>query len=95
MDEAITYAVRHLEACRKLGVEETQFIPGKGTHSVDGKARLRDAIVEYLREQNIKHEIDVQNEGRIKVWLEVLSQSRDSGGGWQIVRRDRYRVVRC
>ncbi|KAI5120270.1 hypothetical protein M0805_004606 [Coniferiporia weirii] len=68
VEEALQYARDHLVRCRETGLEITTFIVGKGTHSQEGCAKIKPAIVQMLENmrglRSTLHEI---NGGRIIV----------------------------
>ena len=58
------------EAIRPTGLPlKLTIITGWGKHS-KGPARIRPAVIEFLREKNYVWEEDLSNPGRLHVWLQ-------------------------
>ncbi|KAI5120269.1 hypothetical protein M0805_004605 [Coniferiporia weirii] len=68
VEEALQYALDHLSRCRKAGVKNTMLIVGKGSHSQEGGAKIRPAIMQMLGDVcDVVATLHETNEGRIVV----------------------------
>ncbi|OCB91736.1 hypothetical protein A7U60_g993 [Sanghuangporus baumii] len=72
VDEALQYARNHLVACRASGTDKTMLIVGRGSHSHQGSARIKPAIMAMLSETGgIVADVHEKNEGCIVVEFAV------------------------
>ncbi|KAL5531394.1 hypothetical protein ACEPAG_4271 [Sanghuangporus baumii] len=72
VDEALQYARNHLVACRASGTDKTMLIVGRGSHSQQGGARIKPAIMAMLSETGgIVAGVHEKNEGCIVVEFAV------------------------
>lgn len=73
--EAITifdlYIDYHVRLVREQGPQQQclSIITGRGTHSVNGKPKIKPAIINRVKKRNLRHQPFPNNPGVIKVWV--------------------------
>ncbi|EIN09822.1 DUF1771-domain-containing protein [Punctularia strigosozonata HHB-11173 SS5] len=76
--ESLARARAHVAACRRQSVKRTVFITGRGNRSAGGLAKIKPAMEDFLKSENLVAYMDVPNAGCITVDIDV----KDKAPGW-------------
>lgn len=74
--EAIAQTDARIAECRKQGVDHLTIIVGRGSHSVDGVAKLRPAVMQMMGKYGVSVTPDKPNVGCIYVELDGKKEFR-------------------
>lgn len=83
VSEALVRARAHLEACRKARVSRTTFITGRGNRSIDGVAKIKAAVQDWLKEEQgvtVDESETEKNPGIVVAVIEVDSTPPEGDG---------------
>lgn len=81
--EALARAHAHLEACRKARVSRTTFITGRGNRSIDGVAKIKAAVQDWLKQEEgvtVDESETEKNPGIVVAVIEVDSTPPEGDG---------------
>ncbi|KIO26921.1 hypothetical protein M407DRAFT_23858 [Tulasnella calospora MUT 4182] len=81
--EALVRARAHLEACRKARVSRTTFITGRGNRSIDGVAKIKAAVQDWLKQEEgvtVDESETEKNPGIVVAVIEVDSTPPEGDG---------------
>lgn len=83
VSEALVRARAHLEACRKARVSRTTFITGRGNRSVDGVAKIKAAVQDWLKTEagvTVDESETEKNPGIVVALIEVDNTTPEGEG---------------